>query len=157
MADDKITVRLTGPAKIGPDWHDEGADVPVTPDVARELAAAGLITDSDSVAVQELAPGMPGFDEAVAAMAKVLADAAVSAAIDAALVEVIAERDSARAHASAVEATVSRQDVRIMELEARAAELEEQLVASTAGAPPADPSVAKDAKPAQKSGAARKG
>lgn len=153
----RISVRLTGPAKIGADWHREGDDVPVTPEVARELAAAGLIADPDSVALHDLAPGMPGFDEAVAAMAKVLADAAVNAAVDAALVEVLADRDAARAHASTAEATVSRQDARIMELEARIAELEEQPVASTADAPPSDTPDEDAAKPVRKSGAARKG
>lgn len=157
MVGDMVTVRLTAPVKIGAEWHREGDEVVISLGTARHLAAAGLVTDPDSVAVQELAPGMPGFDEAVAAMAKVLADAAVSAAIDAALVEVIAERDSARAHASAVEATVSRQDTRIMELEARNAELEEQLVASTADAPSDPPGAEDAAKPARKSGAARKG
>lgn len=113
-----ISVRLTGPAKIGGKWWKPGDDVEVTPELSRELAAAGVIAEGDAQALAELAPGMPGYDQAVAAMAKTLADAAVQAAVDAATAELIADRDAYRARASDADAEVNRQAARILELEA---------------------------------------
>lgn len=121
--DDLISVRLTGPAKIGGKWRKPGEDVSVTPDLARELAAAGAIADSDAQALADLAPGMPDYDHAVQAMAKVLAEAAVQAAVEATTAELIADRDAARARADEAETEVSRQLARIMRLEAEIADL----------------------------------
>ena len=104
--EDRISVRLTGPAKIDGLWRRPGEDVPVTVDRARELAALGVIGEGESSALADLAPGMPGFDQAVAAMAKTLADAAVQAALEAAHSELIADRAAARVRAEDAEAEV---------------------------------------------------
>lgn len=118
---ERISVRLTGPAKVDGKRRAPGEDVAVTPDQARELADAGLIPQGDAQAVAEMAPGMPGYDQAVAAMAKTLADAAVQAAVEGATAELIADRDAYRARASDADAEVNRQAARILELEAELA------------------------------------
>ena len=122
--EDRISVRLIGPAKVGGRWCRSGEDVAVTQDQARELAALGVISEGEGNLLAELAPGMPGFDQAVAAMAKTLADAAVHAALEAAHSELIADRDAARIRASDAEAEVGRQHARIMELEVELADSE---------------------------------
>ncbi|WP_028710407.1 hypothetical protein [Paracoccus pantotrophus] len=119
--EDRISVRLTGPAKIDGRWRKPGEDVAVTTDMARELVAAGVIAEGEAQAVSDLAPGMPGFDEAVHAMAKTLADAAVQAAVETATAELIADRDAYRARANDADAEVNRQAARILELEAELA------------------------------------
>jgi hypothetical protein len=125
---DRISVRLTGPAKIEGKWRKAGEEVAVSPDLALELAAAGVV-DRDGQSAAEVAPGMPGYDEAVAAMAKTLAADAVQTAVDEALAEVIADRDAYRAQANDAAATVSRQSTRILELEAEAATADEKIAA----------------------------
>lgn len=119
---DRISVRLAGPAKIEGTWRKPGEDVPVTPELAVELAASGVIAEGDAQGMADLAPGMPGFDEAVAAMAKVLADAAVHAAVEVATVELTRDRDEYRALAQGAESQVNRLEARVFELEAELAE-----------------------------------
>lgn len=145
--DERITVRLIGPAKIGRDWHKAGDTPSVTLDVARQLKEAGLLEGDDLTAAADLSPGMPGYDEAVHAMAKTLADAAVNAAVQKAEAQLIEERDTALERAKAAEA-------RIAELEA--------VLDGADSAPPADQATeptnppADAAKPASKSGAVKK-
>lgn len=122
MMEDRISVCLTGLAKIDGRWRKPGEDVAVTAEIALELAEAGAIAKGEALAVAKLAPGMPGYDEAVKAMAKTLADAAVHATVEAATAELIADRDAARARAADAEAEVSRLTARNMELEAEIAE-----------------------------------
>ncbi|MGN7870975.1 hypothetical protein [Paracoccus sp. 22332] len=82
-------------------------------------------------------------------MAKILADAAVQAAVDGATAEIIADRDAARSRLHDVEAENRSQQARIMELEAEIADLK-----AAAAAAPQDPPAA-DAP--QKGAAAKKG
>lgn len=124
-----ISVHLTGRAKIDGKWRQPGEDVDVTPEVAGDLAVAGAIDEGDAQAISELAPGMPGYDAAVAAMSKTLADAAVLASAEAATAELIADRDAYRIRASDADAEVNRQAARILELEADAAAAAEQITA----------------------------
>lgn len=119
--EDRISVRLTGPAKIDGRWRKPGEDVAITTDMVRDLVAAGVIAEGEAQAVSDLAPGMPGLDEAVTAMAKTLADAAVQAAVEAATAELIVDRDAYRARANDADAEVNRQAARILELEAELA------------------------------------
>ena len=130
--EDRITIHLTGPAKINGQWRKVGEDVPVTPELALELVAAGVIERGDDIATAELAPGMPGYDEAVAAMAKTLADAAVEAAVAAALAGVVSDRDAARIRASDAEDAHRRAEARVLELEAELHEVQTALDAATA-------------------------
>lgn len=149
---ERITVRLTGPAKIGRDWRKAGDTPSVTLDEARQLKEAGLLEGDDLTAAADLAPGMPGYDEAVHAMAKTLADAAVNAAVQKAEAQLIEERDAALERAELAEARVQELEGQIAGLDANAA-----APAGDAGSaaeptnPPADA-----AKPASKSGAAKK-
>ena len=129
--EDRISIRLTGPAKIDGKWRKPGEDVKVTPALGRELADAGVVEDSDDLAVADLAPGMPGYDEAVAAMARTLADAAVEAAVEAALAEVISDRDAARIRASDAEDAHRRAEARVLELEAELHDVQTALNAAT--------------------------
>ncbi|WP_347268175.1 hypothetical protein [Paracoccus sp. (in: a-proteobacteria)] len=128
----RISVQLTGPAKIGGKWCKPGDHVEVAPEIARELATAGAVAKGvenvfAEVAPGDLASGMPGFDEAVAEQAKLLADAAVAAAVENAMTELTADRDAARTRAADAEAEVSRQYSQIMALEAEIAELKTAL------------------------------
>ena len=158
--DDRITVRLIGPAKIGRDWRRTGDTPSVTLDEARQLKEAGLLAGDDIVAVADLAPGMPGFDEAVAAMAKVLAEAAVAAAVEASTAELIAERDAVFDQLEQAHAGLSEQAGRIAELEDQIANASPPSGGSTAVSEVAssseDPAAPQAAKPAKKSGAAKK-
>lgn len=158
--DNRISVRLTGPAKIGAKWHKPGDDVAVDPDTARELARAGVIEGDGTTAATELAPGMPGFDDAVAAMAKVLADAAVAAAVEASTAELIAERHQARDQLRAANLTFDDMRKQIAELEDQIANTGSPSGGSTAVSEVAssseDPAAPQAAKPAKKSGAAKK-
>lgn len=166
--DNRISVRLTGPAKIEGKWRKPDEDVAVTPELARELAAAGVISKDPDTDPSDLASGLPGFDEAVTEQARLLADAAVVAAVDAATSELVADRDAARVRAADAEAEVNRQDARIMALEAELAVAEEKHAAllaevetsksagsSTSGseAAPEEKPVASAPKPARKKGA----
>lgn len=138
--EDRISIRLTGPAKIDGKWRKAGEDVPVTSELVRELAAAGVIERGDDTATAELAPGMPGYDEAVATMAKTLADAAVEAAVEAALAEVVADRDAARIRANDAETALRRAEARVLELEAELHDAQTALEAVAANAAPEDTS-----------------
>lgn len=150
-----VSVTLSGPAKVAGRWRRSGDVVEVSHTILRDLRAAGAV-DGDDAMVADLASGLPGFDQAVAAQAQLVAEAIVDAAVGAALSEVVSERDNAIARASNAEATIGRQDTRIYELEARISELEEQIAA--AAPPPGDGDPASQAaKPAPKSGAAKKG
>lgn len=148
--DGRITVCLTGPAKIGWDWLKAGDTPSVTLDEARQLKEAGLLSGDDLTAVADLAPGMPGYDEAVQAMAKTLADAAVNAAVQKAEVLLIEERDAALERANAADARVKELEDQIAAFEAQAAAPAGD-VTHDPNNPPADA-----AKPAKKSGAAKK-
>jgi hypothetical protein len=148
--DGRITVCLTGPAKIGRDWLKAGDTPSVTLDEARQLKEAGLLSGDDLTAVADLAPGMPGYDEAVQAMAKTLADAAVNEAVQKAEVLLIEERDAALERANAADARVKDLEDQIAALEAKSAAPASDAKANPKG-PPAD-----TAKAANKSGAAKK-
>lgn len=158
--DDRISVRLTGPAKIGAKWHKPGDEVPVDPETARDLAKAGVIDSDGGTAAADLAPGMPGYDEAVAAMAKVLADAAVIAAVEAATVELIAERDAALDRLISADAEIVKARARIAELEAQIADTGAPSggtsAVSEAASSSEEPAAPEAAKTAKKSGAAKK-
>lgn len=147
--DERISVRLTGPAKIGRDWLKAGDTPSVTLDEARQLKDAGLLAGEDHAAVADLAPGMPGFDEAVTAMSKTLADAAVNAAVQTAEAQLIEERDAVVTRAKAA-------DERVQELEAEVEALKAMIAAPPADTSAAPPDTAIAAKPAGKSGAAKK-
>lgn len=150
--DERISVRLSGPAKIGRGWHKAGDTPSVTLDEARQLKEAGLLEGDDLTAVADLAPGMPGYDEAVHAMAKTLADAAVNAAVQKAEAQLIEDRDAAIDRAKAAEARVQALEDQIAGLEAKvAAPAGDAGSAAEPTNPPADA-----AKPASKSGAAKK-
>lgn len=107
-------VTLAGPAKIGGKWHRVGDTVEVGDDAAAGLDDLGLI--ARHVTDLKAAPGvdlrqvdlaaLPAdgklitvseeqFERAVAARAKVLAEAVTDATIEAACAEIIAERDKA--------------------------------------------------------------
>lgn len=120
--EDRISVCLTGPAKIDGRWRKPGEDVAVTTDMVRELAAAGVIPAADADAVADLASGMPGFDEAVRAAAKELAVDAVEAAT----AELVAVRDAALARATEAEAQRDLLQARVTELQAEVAALQRQ-------------------------------
>ena len=158
--EDRISIRLIGPAKIDGKYRKPGEDVDVTIDQLRDLTQAGAVAEGDAQPVADLAPGMPGFDEAVAATAKVLVDAAVEAAVDAVHVEIVADRDAARTRASAAEAEVSRQHARIMALEAELHDAQAELAVLAAVNAQAVPEPAPEPapKPApKKSGGAKQG
>lgn len=153
-----VSVTLSGPAKIAGRYRKVGDVVEVSSGVLDDLRAAGALSADDVVVaelVAEMVPGAPGFDAAVAAQAELIAKSVVDAAVSAALTEIIADRDNAAARASNAEVTITRQDTRIYELEAQVADLEERLAQNT---PPDDGKpVEQAAKPAVKSGAAKKG
>ncbi len=107
--ENRISVCLTGPAKIAGKWRKPGEDVDVTPDQVRDLAAAGVIPQGMDLVVAEMAPGMPGFDEAV------------TVALDAATADLVADLEAARARLADADAEVDRQHSRIMQLEAELA------------------------------------
>lgn len=137
---DRVSIRLAAQAKIDGKWRKPGEDVSVTADELRHLVNAGAV--DDSVDLAELAPGYPGFDEAVAATAKVLADAGIEAAVEVALAEVTRDRDEFRALQQVAENQVNRLEARILELENELnkseevrQELETQLQAANSSAP----------------------
>lgn len=144
MARDVKLVCLTGRAKIGGRWREVGEHVEVDQIVLADLAAAGVI-DPAAMAPADLAPGMPGFDEAVAAMSKVLADAAVAAAVEAATSELTEERDFYRTGAENAQAELRSLQATNHELEAEIADLKEAVAARST----LDVTIAADA-PAEK-------
>lgn len=100
MSGETIRVNLKGPAKVGSRWLKAGS-AEVSPEEKAALEAAGLV-EADLVVVTADGEGTATvitvtrdqFDEAVARGAKMLADAAVAEAVEAALREVILERDA---------------------------------------------------------------
>ncbi|RCW77810.1 hypothetical protein [Paracoccus lutimaris] len=153
--EDRISIRLIGPAKIDGNWRKPDDMVDVTTDQLRDLVSAGVVANSEDRHVADLAPGIPSFDEAVGAMAKVLADAAVAAAVDAAHAEIVADRDAARIRATDAEAEVSRQHARIMALEAELHDAQGEI--ATLKAAPVEASAAPvTPKPAPKKGGGAK-
>lgn len=166
MARDVELVCLTGRAKIGGRWREVGEHVEVDQIVLADLTAAGVIEPGP--VVMELVPGGTGFDEAVAAMSKVLADAAVAAAVEAATSELAEERDFYRTGAENTQAELRSLQATNHELEAEIADLKDQGKAgegdrdagqSPAPGTPADTSVADASaeKPARKKAATAKG
>lgn len=102
--DKRISVDLTGPAKIDGKYRRQGETVAVTLDTARELDAAGVIAPIDwGVSVSELASGAPGFDQAVENAAKLLADAAIAEAVSAATDPLIDELAQLRTENAALQ------------------------------------------------------
>ena len=148
MSADKISVRLVSRAKVDGRWCEPGHEVHVDLATAAQLEAASAIQPVDG-AIAELVSGAPTFDQEVAAMAKMLADAAVKAAVETATEELLADRDAARARLHEVEAENRSLQARNFELEAEIAELK-----TAAAAAPQDPPAA-DAP--QKGAAAKKG
>lgn len=109
---EKRTIRLSGPAKIGPDWHQVGAVIEVDDDTHRQLEAAGVIASApEAVEFPELGAmihvARDDLDRAVAAQAQAIAEAMVAAAVEAALAGVIGERDAAQARATAAETALA--------------------------------------------------
>ncbi|MFN3313278.1 MAG: hypothetical protein ACK46Q_07410 [Hyphomonas sp.] len=160
-------VCLTGPAKIDGRWRGAGETVEVDHDILHDLTAAGAI-DPKVTGVMELVPGGTGFDEAVNAMAKALADAAVAAAVEVATAKLTEERDFYRTSLENVEAQLRSAQASNNELEAEIADLKDQGKAgegdrdagqSPAPGTPADASVtdASAEKPARKKAATAKG
>ena len=104
MMDKRISVDLTGPAKIEGKYRRQGETVAVTLDTARELDAAGVIAPIDwGVSVSELASGAPGFDAAVQDAAKLLAEDAIAAAVNVATAPLIEEVAGLRAENEALQ------------------------------------------------------
>lgn len=144
MTGGKISVRLASRAKIDGRWRDPGQQVDVDLATAAQLEAARAIEPVDG-AIAELVSGAPPFDQEVTAMAKILADAAVQAAVEAATAEIIADRDAARARAEDADAENRSHHARIYQLEAEIADLR---AAASSEPPTAD---------ASKGAAAKKG
>lgn len=161
MKGDK-TVRLSGPAKIGGNWHGVGASVEVDAETEQQLLAAGVLeTPSGQDEEPEAAPDpliftASEFEDAV----KRAADRLASEAFDGALVTLAAE---AKAQADAAEGLEAERDAAIAravtaeqqrdQLAAHAQELQAALAALQ---PPTDQdnSPATTAKTAPKKGAA---
>lgn len=89
MEDKKVSVTLSGPAKIGGKFFGAGATVLVSGTVADHLGA-DVFDISDTLVASD-------FDTAVAAAAKALADAGIEAAVQAAVSAIATERDNALA------------------------------------------------------------
>lgn len=127
MTGGKIAIRLVAPAKVDGRWRGVGETIPVSYDVALQLEAAGAI-EALGTSMGELVPGAPGFDQEVAAVAKMLADAAVKAAVEAATAEVIADRDATRDRLHEIESEARSLQARNFELEAELADLKASAV-----------------------------
>ena len=147
----KISVTLTGPAKIAGKWCKSGDVVDVGLDLAFELEGAGVIAAiAGGVTVADLAPGAPGFD------------AAVRAALEAATADLVADLAATRQRLADADVEVHRQHARIMQLEADLASAGEAVAALTAenteggNAPTAGAEAAPDAATAPALKAARK-
>lgn len=156
---DRISVRLTGPAKIEGQWRKPGEDVSVTVELARQLDAAGVIAEDHALAAEEIASGVPGFDEAVAAAARDIANAEIEAAVVAAMGEFEDEKNALIARAVEAEAQRDLLADRVLELQAQipdadqAGNTEGGETGAAAGQPAAETAV----KNARKGAAAKKG
>lgn len=158
-----VPVKLASRAKIGGRWREPGETLWVTPDDADDLKKAGAISGAPRVD-SDTASGLPGFDEAVAAAARDLADSAVEEAVGAAMREFEGEKNALIARATEAETQRDQLQARVLELQDRLAALPavepEHPPASADGgeAGPKDaPGGAAAAKPATKARAAKKG
>lgn len=118
----RITVTVTAPVMVGTGHHGPGARVDVTMAEAAQLEAMGVIAPiAEGVSVTDLAPGAPGFDEAVASVAKALAETMVDAAIAASIAPLEAKKNAALARAVEAEAQRDLLLDRVLDLQAQLA------------------------------------
>jgi len=148
MGDQKLNVRLSGPAKVAGKWRKAGEIVDIDPRDADDLRAAGVL-DGESVpaaAESEVSPAL--FDQAVHSKAKEIAEAIVEEAVDQAVTELTLARDEANARAVEAEAQRDLLQDRVLELQAQIVGKEEQISeGQTDDTPKA--SVSEDNKPAK--------
>lgn len=145
--DQKFTVTLTGPAKLGGVYRQAGESVSVTARELIHLVDGGAISREAADAVlQGAAPEIVGdaFDRAVAAKAQQLAELVTDAAIDAAVTGKVSDiekqvSDRFAAQIADQENLIEKLTADLAEeakakvaAQARIAELEEQLAAATA-------------------------
>ncbi|MDP5307920.1 hypothetical protein [Paracoccus spongiarum] len=116
MATSRISVVIAEPVKTEGKWYRPGDTAIVGPDTAAQLARDGCLAEGPG----EGATGLPGFDEAVAATAKAIAEEMVGAAVDEAFKDHEAALNEARA--AATEAGLQRD-----QLQARVQELQSQI------------------------------
>lgn len=156
---ERIFVRLTGSAKIEGQWRKPGEDVAVTADLARELDAAGLIVEDGGLSAAEIATGAPGFDEAVEAAARDIANAEIEAAVLAAMGEFEGEKNALIARAVEAEALRDLLQERVLELQAQieASPVAQDTEGGEQGAATGQPAAETAVKNARKGAAAKKG
>jgi hypothetical protein len=135
-----MRILLTGPAKIGPDWHREGDVAEVDDGTAADLAAAGV---AQPAAAADLPPGeelltftRDEFDRAVAQAAQAVAMAVLDETVTAAVTPILAERDEALRAAAVAREERDAARVRIAELETAPASALPPAAASEAAATP---------------------
>lgn len=152
VMEQRVSVTFSAPTKVDGTARYPGDSAPVTISTAAQLEEMGVIEPiALGVSVAELAPGAPGFDEAVATAAKALAEQVIDSALEAAVASLEAERNAAAARAIEAEA---QRDL----LQARVLELQAQLAATTSPTGETAENEAEDPPPAapKKAAAARK-
>lgn len=120
-----VLVTLSGRAKIGGKWRQPGETLTVDHITAGQLEDAGALSQPPRLDT-EAVTGLPGFDEAVAAAARDIANAEVEAAVVAAMAEFDAEKAALRARAEEAETEMRSLQARNHELEAEIAELKDR-------------------------------
>lgn len=151
-----VQIHLSRRAKIDGVWRQPGDQLQVDAVIAAQLEDAGALSqpprlDTDSVT------GLPGFDEAVAAAARDIANTEVEAAVVSAMGEFNAEKAALRARIQEAEAEMRSLQARNHELEAEIAELKNPDITGDPAAddaPKTDNPPATAAKTTRKKGAA---
>jgi len=148
MGDQKLNVRLSGPAKVAGKWRKTGETVEVDQRGADDLRAAGVLEGDSLPAAAESEVGPALFDQAVQSKAKEIAEAIVEAAVDQAVTELTLARDEANARAVEAEAQRDLLQDRVLELQAQIDAANTNTSREQAGDPPETPA-AEEAKPAK--------
>ncbi|MGD9864645.1 MAG: hypothetical protein AB7S99_15685 [Pseudodonghicola sp.] len=136
MGNQKLNVRLSGPAKVAGKWRKAGETVDVDQRGVDDLRAAGVLEGDSVPAAAESEVGPALFDQAVQSKAKEIAEAIVEAAVDQAVTELTLARDEANARAAEAEAQRDLLQDRVLELQAQIEAVETNTSREQAGGQP---------------------